>query len=65
MMRKLIDHPTLDFDAAVSFIQEHIEMERTKLEADKVLRNESDYLMGEYRIAHCELLLALLYRSRS
>lgn len=64
-MRNSLNHPRLDFNAAVSFIQEQIEMERVNIEANRLLNNNDEYLTKEYKVTHCELLLALLYGNRS
>jgi hypothetical protein len=74
-------HVTLNFDdhrlidsvfesklnsiSLIPMVEDVMQIEKTNMEANRVLNNDVEYMINEYRISQCEILLSLLRMNRS
>lgn len=56
--------PKLNLPVLIPFIEEAITLEKTTIEANKVLHNDIAWIRHEQRITSAEFLLSLLRRNR-
>lgn len=54
----------IDLPAMITVVQDAINLERTNMEANKILNNEIDSLTNQYKIITAKRLLSLLRRNR-
>lgn len=54
----------LNLQVLIPFIEEAIDLEKTNLEANKVLHNDAAWIENEQRVTSAEVLLSLLRRDR-
>jgi hypothetical protein len=59
-LARLIQDHNVDCKAVIPVLEDAINMERTNIDAYRSLQDHGKSMDGEYRIAHTQLLLALL-----
>jgi hypothetical protein len=59
-----IEESRIDIPAMITVVQDVINLERTGMEGNKILKNEVDCLTNHYKILNAKRLLSLLRRDR-